>query len=63
MARQLLYSCLGGTEAAAKPVVSGTDGSARPEERSGLEPAPDLAGDDEGHERIDQTWGLMSYCG
>jgi hypothetical protein len=45
MARQLVYTCLSGTETGAKPVVIGADGSAGLERRSGVDTAPELVGD------------------
>jgi hypothetical protein len=48
MARKLVYLGLGGAEAGVRPVVIGAEGSACPEEQSGGNTSPELAGDGHG---------------
>jgi hypothetical protein len=52
MAQQLVYTCLGGTDAAAKPAVIGANPSLGPETRSEADPGPELAGEDPGGGRL-----------
>jgi hypothetical protein len=41
MARQLVHTCLAGADTGAKAEAIGTDGSAGPEKRSGVDTAPE----------------------
>jgi hypothetical protein len=60
IARQLVYTCVGGAETGTGPVVLGTDGSAHPEERSDGDVSPDLgepAGDASGLDKQSEVQG------
>jgi hypothetical protein len=60
MARQLVYTCLGGLEASAQPAVIGAAGGNRPGELLGEDASPELAGNGRVAPPLAQLHGVAS---